>query len=663
MIERRDVYMNRVQQRIHYSRAKDVRLLGARRLGKTDGTIGPRIYSVSMSMARGTNLWLGNSRKQLYTRTVPGTIAAIERFFNLKEGTHFGWGKPPRWVPAPFQKPKSWENVVWFCNGAIWQLISMAVSGSANSITANALIADECKFMSKAKIDGEVMPAISGMVHPFGDPAFSDANPLYKSTLFASDASLTSKGNWLEQEEERMDLKPEIGPFKDKTYREIQEELTQYADRVIYYNELLRNAKRDGCAIIVVPQEKIDEIRIKAEAMMNHEGPFKILPNYGRRINKAMIDQCLNYKIIKQDEAELLYCHKYLITPEQDFDLQMIQNSASYKKHIAALQSSAFCFYRASTLDNIDILGESYIAKMKLLLPPIVFAISILNMKITKSRDGFYCNLDVENIHGYIPDDCPAIEGAMKIKTASTVKGGLKVDTQYETPDFGELQTIKNCTLDGDVVDGLPLYIAMDYNANINWIVTGQLYRRDGVEALNVLSSLYVKNEKMLKDLCEDWCKYYEPKRKKNTDVTFFYDSTAKFGAYAVTTEDFKDVVIGVLSRNGWSVNAVDMGVPMAHELKYNEINEALAGLTYPAIRINRENNEALIVAMQTAEVSIGYKGFRKQKSGEKLSEDAENAVRLEYRTDGTDAFDVLFLGCKHHLNPLDGICLPMGKR
>ena len=239
------------------------------------------------------------------------------------------------------------------------------------------------------------------------------------------------------------------------------------------------------------------------------------------------------------------------------------------------------------------------------------------------------------------------------------MQGGQKIDTQYETPDFGELQNIKNCTLDGDVVDNLPLYIAMDYNANINWIVTGQIYRRDGVEALNVLSSLYVKNERMLKDLCEDWCKYYEPKRKKCSDVTFFYDTTAEFGAYAVTKEDFKDIVINVLSNRGWTVNAINMGVPMAHELKYNEINESLAGLSSPAVRINRENNEALIVAMQTAEVSIGYKGYRKQKSGEKLSEDADNAVRLEYRTDGTDAFDVLFLGVKHFLSPLDGFCMP----
>lgn len=101
-MNRRDVYMNKKQQQIYYAGAKDVRVLGARRFGKTDGVIGPRIYTVSMSMPRGTNLWLGNSRKQLYTRTVPGTIAALERFYGLKEGTHFGWGRPPKWVPSLF---------------------------------------------------------------------------------------------------------------------------------------------------------------------------------------------------------------------------------------------------------------------------------------------------------------------------------------------------------------------------------------------------------------------------------------------------------------------------------------------------------------------------------------------------------------------------------
>lgn len=660
-MKRRDVYMNQMQQRIYYSNARDVRLLASRRFGKTDGSIGPRIYRVSMSMARATNIWLGNSRKQLYTRTVPGTIAAIERFFGLQEGKHFGWGHPPRWVPEPIVKPKTWDNVVWFANGAIWQLISIAVTGSANSITANSIVADECKFMSKAKIDGEVMPALSGIVHPLNDPAFTDANPLYKSTFFASDASLTVKGNWLEKEEEKLDAHPTSGDFTKLSYREIQDQLLQHAERVIWYNELLRNAKRDGCVPIVLRPEQIEVVQAKAEAIMNHKGPFRILPNYGHRINKAMLDQCIAYKLITPEEAELLFCHKYLITPEQDFDIMMINESKPYQRRIRNLQCNAFTFWRGSTLDNVDLLGESYIAKMKRDLPPIVFAISILNLKQAKSNDGFYSNLDIENIHGYIPDDCPAIENSMTRRTASTIHGGQQIDTEYETPDFGELQKLKDCTLDGDVVDSLPLYISMDYNANINWVVTGQLYRRDNQECLNVLSSMFVKNERKLRELMGDWHHYYRPKMGKCRDVVYFYDSTAKFRGYAIEgMEDFKDVVINTLTHFGWNVRPIDMGAPMAHEMKYKDINESLAGVAYPAIRINRDNNEALIVALQTAEVSIGYKGFRKNKSGEKLSEDADDAVRLEYRTDGTDAFDSLFLGCKYHLTAMSGMCFPL---
>ena len=134
--------MNHKQQQIYYCNARDVRLLAARRFGKTDGAIGPRIYNVSRALPQATCGWLGSSRKQLYTRTVPGTIAAIERFFGLKEGVHFGGGRPPSFVKRPITKPKTWDNVIWFANGTIWQLISLAVIGSANSLSLSVLVAD-----------------------------------------------------------------------------------------------------------------------------------------------------------------------------------------------------------------------------------------------------------------------------------------------------------------------------------------------------------------------------------------------------------------------------------------------------------------------------------------------------------------------------------------
>jgi len=59
----------------------------------------------------------------------------------------------------------------------------------------------------------------------------------------------------------------------------------------------------------------------------------------------------------------------------------------------------------------------------------------------------------------------------------------------------------------------------------------------------------------------------------------------------------------------------------------------------------NRSNNEDLILAIQSAGVSCGRNGFRKDKSREKLAESEEDL--LEHRTDGSDAFDSLYIGCE----------------
>lgn len=59
----------------------------------------------------------------------------------------------------------------------------------------------------------------------------------------------------------------------------------------------------------------------------------------------------------------------------------------------------------------------------------------------------------------------------------------------------------------------------------------------------------------------------------------------------------------------------------------------------------NRSNNPDLILAIHSAGGSRGRNGFRKDKSGEKLAESEEDL--LEHRTDGSDAFDTLNIGCK----------------
>ena len=659
------IYLTRFQQQSLYMGARDERDIAARRTGKTDGLVAPYVWMTSNSMPGMLGAWVAVSRQQGFSKTIPGTMAAMERMFGFQIGIHMGWGRPPKHVRPSIFKPKSYENIIWFANGSQWALISLSQTASANSYTFSACVGDECRFFPKKKVDEELMPALSGQTHPLGDINFSDYNPLYRSTRFVSDASLTAKGSWLEREDEKLDLEIETGKFKGKTYRWVQGELEDYADKVIRYNDLLYNAKKTGHTPHVVPAEVKAMIRAVALKMLKHEGMFRILPNHGKKITKNMVDMAVNYKLVTAEDAELIYDYEYLLTPEEDFEMQMFLRSKKFQDdYLRELRRSAFVVRRASTLENVDVLGEEYIRQMKRDLPPYTFMVSILNVKIKKSNDGFYSNLDIDHVHGYINDSGidPLTMANWSTQKATGIIDGKKITSESYQPDLKELSERNDCRMDADCVNDLPLYLAFDYNANINTLVVGQVYQRDGVEAVNVIKSFYVKNERKLRELVDDFSRYYAPKRAVNRDVVYFYDATAKQGAsYALTDERFYQAVIKELERNGWNVTAIDMGVPEKHEVKHRIINNALAGIEYPAIRINQLNNPDLIIAMQLCEVSIGYQGFRKDKSQEKKPETEEN-LPLQQRTDFTDAFDSLYLGCKFWRGNIGWFVLPDGR-
>lgn len=658
------IYLTRFQQQSLYMGARDERDIAARRTGKTDGLVAPYVWMTSNSMPGMLGAWVAVSRQQGFSKTIPGTMAAMERMFGFQIGIHMGWGRPPKHVRPSIFKPKSYENIIWFANGAQWALISLSQTASANSYTFSACVGDECRFFPKKKVDEELMPALSGQTHPLGDINFSDYNPLYRSTRFVSDASLTAKGSWLEREDEKLDLEIETGRFKGKTYRWVQNELEEYADKVIRYNDLLYNAKKTGHSLRVVSVEEKTIIRAVALKMLKHEGMFRILPNHGNRITKNMVDMAVNYKLVTAEDAELIYDYEYLITPDEDFEMQMFLRSKKFQDdYLRELRRSAFVVRRASTLENVDVLGEEYIRQMKRDLPPYTFMVSILNVKIKKSNDGFYSNLDIDHVHGYIPDEIdPLSQANFRTEKATGIIGGKKITSESYQPDLKELSERNDCRMDSDCVNDLPLYLAFDYNANINTLVVGQVYQRDGLEAVNVIKSFYVKNERKLRELVDDFSHYYAPKRAVNRDVVYFYDATAKQGAsYALTDERFYQAVIKELERNGWNVTAIDMGVPEQHEVKHRIINNGLAGIEYPAIRINQPNNPDLIIAMQLCEVSIGYQGFRKDKSQEKKPETEDN-LPLQQRTDFTDAFDSLYLGCKFWRGNIGWFVLPDGR-
>lgn len=127
-------------------------------------------------------------------------------------------------------------------------------------------------------------------------------------------------------------------------------------------------------------------------------------------------------------------------------------------------------------------------------------------------------------------------------------------------------------------------------------------------------------------------------------DVTY-YDVTALGSNYAINDKDFHYNLVKEFEWHGGRIESVYLGNPMLHDEKYLLINNAFAGKQSLMPFFNRSNNKDLILAIQSVGVSIGRNGFRKDKSGEKLAESEEGL--LEHPTDGTDAFDPLYIGCE----------------
>ncbi|MBO4723588.1 MAG: hypothetical protein J5629_11780 [Muribaculaceae bacterium] len=281
------------------------------------------------------------------------------------------------------------------------------------------------------------------------------------------------------------------------------------------------------------------------------------------------------------------------------------------------MRSVAVYYKEYSSIENLQLLGENYIKQMKRDLTPLTFQTSILCQRIGIAKDGFYSSMRERH--------------------------------KYDASDFKYLDTLEwqenfndgalDSRADADVDPLEPICIGMDYNANINWLVAGQ--PRDG--KLFVLKSFYVKYERKLPELVDDFCSYYAHHMKK--EVVFYYDSTALGSNYAVNEQDFHWVIKDCLERHGWFVNDVYLGHPMKHAEKYLLINQGFAGKQLLTPMFNRQNNDDLILAIQSAGVIRGRNGFRKHKAGEKLAENEENL--LEHRTDGTDAFDTLYIGCE----------------
>jgi hypothetical protein len=294
------------------------------------------------------------------------------------------------------------------------------------------------------------------------------------------------------------------------------------------------------------------------------------------------------------------------------------QRLKELREDLATFRKIATFYAEYDIFENIEIVGEKYVRDRKRELPKFQFRTAILNMKPGKLENCFYSALN-ESIHCYESSNQSYLESLT-----------YHTDMQFD------------CRSDGDLHHSLPLCIGIDYNAAINSLVVGQVQGRK----LMTLKSMFVKSPRKLPDVVNDFCDYYAPHAGR--DVIFYYDATSIHDT-PLDQESFKDTVVTVLSKRGWSVIEQYIGKPIRHDIKHSYIDMALKGDTtrwlFP--QFNKSNCEALLVAMENAGVIVGRDGFQKDKKPEKKPETQE--LPEEYKTHITDAWDTLFIGCNLH--------------
>lgn len=278
-------------------------------------------------------------------------------------------------------------------------------------------------------------------------------------------------------------------------------------------------------------------------------------------------------------------------------------------------RSKCLLYKEYSSIENLALLGEEFIQRAKRDLPPLTFASSIMCQRVGISADGFYGGLS-ETTNLYTAPN----ESVLNLHNLDKADGGMLPN---------------DCRMDADRDDRLPLLIAFDTNNLINWLVVGQVQK----SKLRVLKSFFVKYERKIPEILEDFNNYYHFHRRRQ--VIFYYDSTMVGTNWGLHYNDPHKEVVRTLRAMGWSIREAYLGNPMNHIEKNALINKMFRGRARLQVLINRDNNPDLLISITSA----GVRNGKKDKSGEKLAETEED--KLEARTDGSDAFDVLCIGAE----------------
>jgi hypothetical protein len=163
------------------------------------------LVSKPIQMPRGSFFLVGETYSQILTRTLPSTIAGLEKLGYYKD-VHFFVGRkaPAKWKwLEPYQPPLNYDHAIHWITGAVTHLISLDLPNSGRGLNTDGGDGDEAALFDYEKLFNNVLTTIRGNIDRFGHC------PLHQSTMFASSTPMTNKGKWLLKMEEQAKKDPQ----------------------------------------------------------------------------------------------------------------------------------------------------------------------------------------------------------------------------------------------------------------------------------------------------------------------------------------------------------------------------------------------------------------------------------------------------------------------
>ena len=210
------------------------------------------MHTIKSTMPRSAWAIVGQSYRQILTRTLPSTISALEYIGYRKDKDYFIRKKPPaswKWQ-TPFEPPVDYDHFFIFPNGTGFHLVSQdGGGGSSRGLNVDGIICDESLLINKEKFDKESSATNRGNLRHFRHVPIHHGVFHFSSMPYGADSKwLLDHGSYYKDDghdykpvkEKLVELELEFVKNKDVEYR------MELWTKIVKAKKLLKYYAKDG---------------------------------------------------------------------------------------------------------------------------------------------------------------------------------------------------------------------------------------------------------------------------------------------------------------------------------------------------------------------------------------------------------------------------------